>query len=92
MRDFGSESTGTATGDFVDFNSACFANQRCYALSVEVHCCADGRVAGEGQLGDGCEDIEVAFGCWEVGVLRGGVDEDCFGEVEFFGDALFLRR
>ena len=31
------------------------------------------------------EDVEVAFG----GVL-GVVDEDCFGEVEFFGDRLFL--
>lgn len=58
------------------------------ALGQQRDGAADGRVAGEGDLGGGEEDVDLARGvCGGVGDV---VDEDCLGEVEFAGNGLFL--
>lgn len=56
-----------------------------------VACGADGRVAGEGQLGVCHEDAGAPFGCARLGgggVFIVEVEEDGFGEVEFSRDGL----
>ena len=82
-RNRGSQST---TVGLLDLDASRFRDQRPDALLVEVRCCADGRVPREGEFCSRGEDVEGAFGVVVVVV----VDEDCFGEVEFFGDGLFL--
>lgn len=71
-----------------DGDGAGFGDDLGDALGQQRDGAADCRVAGEGDLGGGEEDVDLA-GC-VCGRVGDVVDKDCLGEVEFAGDGLLL--